>query len=117
MARELGDRVYYRHALQAVRRSETDQTLQIETPAGAETWEADYVILALPFTALRDVRIEPGLPAVRQKAIDELPYTQVAQTYLQTTSRFWEGGQYVSAIYSDGPLERIFNASSRMSSD
>ena len=55
--------------------------------------------------------------SARQRAIDELPYTQVAQTYLQTRSKFWEGGQAVSAIYSDGPLERVFDASSRMSGD
>ena len=40
---------------------------------------------------------------------------QVAQTYLQTNGRFWEGERPVAAIYSDGPLERLFNASSKMS--
>ena len=74
------------------------------------------MVIALPFTALRNVSIEPALPENRQRMIDELPYTQVAQTYLQTKTRFWEEETPVAAIYSDGPLERLFNASARMSS-
>ena len=117
MAAQLGERVHYRCTLTAIEQGETVQTLQIDTPRGAESWEASHVILTLPFTALREVDIEPGLPARRQQAIDELPYTQVAQTYLQTKTKFWQGGQTVSTIVSDGPLERVFNASSRMSGD
>ena len=117
MADRLGDRVHYRCTLKSIRRGETDQTLQIDTPAGPESWEASHVILTLPFTALREVPIEPGLPKSRQQAINELPYTQVAQTYLQTKTKFWQGEQNVSTVVSDGPLERIFNASSRMAGD
>lgn len=113
-AKRLGDRLHTRCSLQAVSRNEAGVTLQFETQGKRELWEADHVVLALPFTALRKVRFEPGLPADRQAIIDSLPYTQVAQTYLQTTSRFWSDEDNVLAVYSDGPLERLFNASSRM---
>jgi monoamine oxidase len=73
--------------------------------------------MAMPFTALRRVVFEPELPVKRRTIIDQLPYTQVAQTYLQTARRFWADDDDVLAVYSDGPLERLFNASSRMHSD
>lgn len=113
-ARRLGDRLRTRCSLQAVNRNDGGLRLQFETQGGQELWEAEKVVLAVPFTALRKVRFEPGLPADRQAIIDSLPYTQVAQTYLQTTSRFWSEEDNVLAVYSDGPLERLFNASSRM---
>ncbi len=115
-ARERGDRVHCRSALTSIVQDARSVKLQIETQHDQEVWEADRVVIALPFTALRNVSIEPALPENRQRMIDELPYTQVAQTYLQTKTRFWEEETPVAAIYSDGPLERLFNASARMSS-
>ncbi|MDJ0749981.1 MAG: NAD(P)/FAD-dependent oxidoreductase [Woeseiaceae bacterium] len=116
MARELGDRIQYRSALRSLRQTDSGVLLQIHTHDGREVWDSDYVIVTLPFTALRKVEIE-GLPANRKKIIDALPYTQVAQTYLQTNGRFWQEKQPVAAIFSDGPLERLFNASSKMSAE
>ncbi|MEO1247010.1 MAG: NAD(P)/FAD-dependent oxidoreductase [Pseudomonadota bacterium] len=113
-ANRLGDRVHYRHSLQAVEQSPDGVRLQFETKDGPEVWEAERVVLAMPFTALRKLELSPRLPAARREIIDELPYTQVAQTYLQTSSRFWSDADNVLAVYSDGPLERLFNASSRM---
>ena len=112
--KRLGERLRTRCSLEAVNRNEDGVTLQFETQGGRELWEADRVVIALPFTALRKVRFEPGLPAERQAIIDSLPYTQVAQTYLQTTTKFWSDEDNVLAVYSNGPLERLFNASSRM---
>ena len=116
-ADRLGARVRYRTALKGVKNTNGGTTLHFDTPTGPEVWDAQRVILALPFTALRDVRFEPGLPSSRQVIIDSLPYTQVAQTYLQTARRFWSDEDNVLALYSDGPLERVFNASSRMASN
>jgi len=116
-AARLGDRVRYRCALQAVEQDRNGVTLQFETQAGREVWEAEAVVLAMPFTALRKVRFAPGLPATRQQIVDELPYTQVVQTYVQLSRRFWSNEDNVLAVYSDGPLERLFNASSRMSGE
>ena len=116
-ATRLGDCVRYRCALQAVEQDRDGVTLQFETEAGREVWEAEAVVLAIPFTALRKIRFAPGLPADRQHIVDELPYTQVVQTYLQVSHRFWSNEDNVLAVYSDGPLERLFNASSRMSGE
>lgn len=113
-ARHLGDTISYRYTLKAVGQTDRGVRLQVETEGHNETLFADRIILAIPFTALRKVRFEPGLPAQRQEMIDELPYTQIAQAYLQTRTKFWETSGPVSAVVSDGPLERLFDASGKM---
>ncbi|MGI9234710.1 MAG: flavin monoamine oxidase family protein [Woeseiaceae bacterium] len=113
-ASHLVENVQYGCKLKAVNQTSRGVQLQVETKGGRESLYGEKVIVALPFTALRKVRIEPGLPPQRQKIINELPYTQIAQTYLQTRTRFWETDGPVAAVVSDGPLERLFNASSKM---
>jgi monoamine oxidase len=116
-AEKLAPLIHYETALRRVENSNAGITLHFETPDGNKTWEAHNIILTIPFTALRRITFEPELPAERRTIIDQLPYTQVAQTYLQTAQRFWADDDNVLAVYSDGPLERLFNASSRMRSD
>jgi len=113
-AAHLSDTIQYGCSLQALKQTDRGVQLQVETNGQRESMYAGRVIVAIPFTALREVRFEPGLPVRRQAAIDELPYTQIAQTYLQTRTRFWEKDGPVAAVVSDGPLERLFNASDKM---
>lgn len=113
-ADELGERLRLGSELKGVSHGGNGVQLHVETKQGTETLYADRVILAIPFTALRKVRFEPGLPRSRQTIVDELPYTQIAQAYMQTKTRFWEQGAAVAMVVSDGPLERLFNASDRM---
>jgi len=116
-ARELGDVIELQSRLLAIEERGDRLALQIDTGGQRDILYAGEVVLAIPFTALRKVSITPGLPARRQAIINELPYTQIVQTFLQTRSRFWEDDRPVAMVVSDGPLERVFNASSRMSGD
>ncbi len=113
-AARLGDAIRFEQKLVAVNQTTDGVQLQVETKAGTESLYADRVILAIPFTALRKVKFDSPLPTERRMIIDELPYTQIAQVFLQTKTRFWEQGGPVSAIVSDGPLERLFDASKKM---
>jgi len=115
--RELGDVVRFDQSLTALSQDDNRVTLQVETDGQRDVLYADRVVIAIPFTALRKVEIDAGLPASRQKIINELPYTQIAQAYLQTSERFWEQDSPVAMVFSDGPLERLFNASARMSGE
>lgn len=113
-AEQLGDVILYGHSLKGIEQSQAGVQLQVETNANVETLNAKRIIIAIPFTALRNVHIEQALPKERQAIINDLPYTQIAQAWLQTRSRFWEKDTKVAAVVSDGPLERLFNASYKM---
>ena len=113
-ADRLGDVIRLGCKVVAAGQTDSGVQIQVETNGRQENLYADRVIFAIPFTALRKLRFDPGFPARRQKIIDALPYTQVAQAYVQTRTRFWEAEKAVAAIVSDGPLERLFNASDKM---
>ncbi len=116
-AKELGERLRYGNAVKAISQDSDRVALQVETNGLSHVLYADRVVIAIPFTALRRVDTDAALLADRKKIINELPYTQIAQAYVQTRRRFWEDEAPVAMIVSDGPLERLFNASSKMSGD
>jgi monoamine oxidase len=58
--------------------------------AGArERLVADRLICTVPFSILRHIEISPRFSETKQRAIEQLPYTSVARTYLQTRKKFW----------------------------
>ncbi len=116
-AKRLSEHIRYGCRLTAVGRMNSGVQLQVETNGERESLYADYVVLAIPFTALRRIDITPALPTSRQAIISELPYTQIVQAWLQTKTRFWEQRAPVSMVVSDGPLERLFDASRKMSGE
>jgi monoamine oxidase len=50
---------------------------------------ADRAIVTLPFSVLRRVAIEPGLPPAKRRAVEELPYTSLSRVVLQVRGRAW----------------------------
>lgn len=58
---------------------------------GGSTFEAtaERVVLALPFTLLRDVRLDVSLPAVKRQAIAELKYGTNAKLMVGFSERIW----------------------------
>ena len=44
--------------------------------------DAEYAIVTLPFSVLRNIRVEPGFEALQQEAVNELPYTAITKYFL-----------------------------------
>ncbi|MDQ3820686.1 MAG: flavin monoamine oxidase family protein [Acidobacteriota bacterium] len=77
---------------------------------GRGTITADYLILAIPFTTLREIEVTPQFSQEKQRAIRELPYTSVVRVYVQSRREFWaDAGLGVSA-YTDLPIMAIVNS-------
>ncbi len=58
--------------------------------AGArESVAADRVVCAVPFSVLRRMKVAPDFGREKRRAVEELPYTSVVRTYLQTARKFW----------------------------
>jgi monoamine oxidase len=60
------------------------------------TVQADYVIFALPFTALRLVRTDTPFSVSKMNTIRELRYVEVTKILLQFKTRWWES--YLSGL-------------------
>ncbi|MEZ5828125.1 MAG: NAD(P)/FAD-dependent oxidoreductase [Hyphomicrobiales bacterium] len=79
------------HTLSAIAQKDGQITLTLDAPGGQQTPSFDAVILALPFTKLRQVTGLDGLDLGEDKlkCIQELGYGQNAKVMNGTTSRVW----------------------------
>jgi monoamine oxidase len=73
---------------------------------------ARHVILAIPFTTLRDVRIDVELSPAKRKAIAELGYGTNAKLMAGFSKRIWrEGAKSNGSVLTDKPFQLTWETS------
>jgi monoamine oxidase len=116
----IGDRAeIVRHrTLVGIARDDERIRLDFDAPEGAVAASYDRVVLALPFTRLRQVKgIDAlGLPAQKLAAIRELGYGTNAKLMVATRSRPWRdpksgAPQFTGAVYSDRGFQSLWETS------
>ena len=107
LAAALGDRVETGVRLAALARA-ADGSYRLSLDAGGTTREvtADRVVVAVPFTLLREVQLDVPLPPVKRRAIDELGYGTNAKLMVGFSERIWrtQGGSNGSVL-TDLPFQ------------
>lgn len=68
-----------------------------------------YIVMSLPFSALRLVSVEPAFTGLQAEAVATLPYHAAFQVHFGIEAPFWERDGMPPSFWSDGPIER-FNA-------
>jgi monoamine oxidase len=112
LARRLEGQVVYGHRLTAVRpRGRAIALTFDQRGAGSSDVIADLVILAVPFTMLREVEIGLDLPAVKKRAIRELGYGTNAKLMVGLLERPWRAGGYSGSSYSDAGFQLCWDNS------
>jgi monoamine oxidase len=93
LAKALADRVETGARLEAVSQA-ADGTYRCSVKRGAasETLSAEHVVLTLPFSLLRQVRLDLELPPVKRRAIQELGYGTNAKLLVGFSERIWRTG-------------------------
>ncbi|RYZ08128.1 MAG: FAD-dependent oxidoreductase [Myxococcales bacterium] len=89
-------------------------TLEVVSTKSGEKRELtfDYVVLALPFSVLRKVRIEAPISETKQQIIDELGYGTNAKVMGQFEARVWrEEHQKSGSATTDLPLQQTWDSS------
>ncbi|MBI4477074.1 MAG: FAD-dependent oxidoreductase, partial [Acidobacteria bacterium] len=111
MARELGDRVRLGHELHAVAHDDRRVRATGRTIAGAR-WQldADFIILAIPATTLRRVRMTPSLPARQREAIARLRYGKATKALLQFDRPTWRRLRRSRGYGTDLPIGAVWDA-------
>jgi monoamine oxidase len=67
---------------------------------------ADHVVLALPFTKLREVEMSGiDLPRPQQRAISHEPLGSNSKIQLQFSSRIWNADHWTGNMYDDGIVQ------------
>jgi monoamine oxidase len=102
LAGQLGDQVKKQHELIRLEQAGAVYTL---TFANGHAEEADYVVLAIPFTALRKIEMKvDDLSAEKEACIRELGYGQNNKVMLGTKQRIWRTGSHPHAGFVFHPV-------------
>jgi monoamine oxidase len=104
--------VKFGHRLEAVRSRGEGFTLTFQDPSGAASdVKADFVIMTVPFSILRDIEMQMELPDIKKKAIAELGYGSNSKLALGVHRRVWREQGYQGNTYSDEPFQSMYDNS------
>ena len=101
LASKLSGAVDTGHALEAVRGDAGGYVLSFRNGAASRQVRARQVILAMPFTLLRQVRMDVDLPSRNRQAIDRLSYGTNAKLMIGFDRRVWREQRANGASMSD----------------
>lgn len=105
-AEKLGDRIHYGKAVTRIEHGVRGVRV-ICTPQ--QTFTADYLICAIPFSVLRRIAIVPGFSVAKQQAIAQLGNTSVVRVFMQTRNRFWLDEGLTGSATTDLPMMTAYD--------
>ncbi|WP_343622674.1 NAD(P)/FAD-dependent oxidoreductase [Roseateles puraquae] len=111
LARGLPTPVQLEHRLVRVRRTAAALQLDFETSGRVMTVKADAVILALPFTLLREVECPEMFSPDKRRAIDQLAYGTNTKLIVGLDRRVWREQGCTGDLCTDGPLQTGWDGS------
>jgi monoamine oxidase len=105
MAARLSPLIRYNCELVRLERSATGIRAICKQGGRTDTIAADRAVIAIPFSALRRVAVEPPFSEAKRRAIAELSYHEATRFLLQTRTRFWEAAGLTGGARTDGPAD------------
>lgn len=81
--------------------------VEVECSDGTKL-DAEYCLVTVPFSVLRNIVIEPALSGLQQEAVKKLPYTAITKFYLKPRHAFWEVDGLPASMWTDTLIERVF---------
>jgi monoamine oxidase len=101
LAKRLKNPVEFGTRLEAITSDGSGFTLTLRRDNNAADAKADMVVLALPFTILRQLDVRVKLPDTQRRAIKELGYGTNAKLIAGFSRRVWEESQSTGYTFTD----------------
>ncbi|MBY8885457.1 NAD(P)/FAD-dependent oxidoreductase [Streptomyces sp. PTM05] len=112
-ADRLRDRIHYAKPVVRVTQDDTAARVTFVDGGGFHTMEADRVVLAVPFSAMRRIDLSnAGLSAAKHAAIRQLRYVSIVRVYLQMRERFWTSPR--ASVSTDLPIRWVRDATPQL---
>jgi monoamine oxidase len=92
MARAVRGAVHLNSIVRSVRQNSKGVRITVEQSGGRHEFAADYLVIALPASTLREVAFLPALPDDQQRAISALKYGKATRMILQFERPYWRKG-------------------------
>lgn len=105
LARGLASDIYRGHRLLRVKQSGDRYTLAFDDGGRSVEVKADMIVLAIPFTTLRQVELQFEMPAEKRRCIDELGYGTNAKVMAGMSTRPWRKQGFAGGVFTDGPVQ------------
>src|SRR2546430_16500918 len=105
IAARLGDVVRYNCELVRLTRNASGLRAVCKQDGRTDTIPADRVVLAIPFSLLRRVALDPPFSPAKMAILAELSYYQGTRFLLQTKNRFWQASHLTGGARTDGPAD------------
>jgi monoamine oxidase len=105
MAAGISTRLHTSHELMQLRQTSSGYTLTFRKDTSYVELEADMVVLALPFSVLRNVDMKVALPPAHKAMIKDLRYGTNSKVFIGFAERFWHRTRENGVSYSDLPTQ------------
>lgn len=106
LAAQLDGQLFTEHELISIRQKNNNTyDVIFKTGKSTKTINCDILLLAIPFTLLRNVEVQPAWPAWKQLAISGLGYGNNSKLMLGFTQRYWRNLGYQGSFFTDSFLQ------------
>jgi monoamine oxidase len=68
---------------------------------------AQYVVVAVPFSVLREIDVSPGFGGELADAVKRMPYHNQSQVWLRVRKPYWEDDGIEASMWTDGPVTLV----------
>ena len=97
--------IRYNCRLTRLTRSGDGVRAECRSAGATETIAADRAILAIPFSMLRQIVVDPPFSPAKTRIISDLTYFDASRFVLESRSRFWTSGHLNGSARTDGPAD------------
>jgi monoamine oxidase len=113
LAQRLSDRLHLEHRLVAVNAMGSGFRLSFDKAGGSvKDVDADFLVVAIPFTLLREVELNIELPPRKRKSIAGLRYATNAKLVAGYDQRVWSSLHVRGEVLTDQPFQCAWDNSS-----
>lgn len=98
---QVKDRVKLKHQLLAIKEKNNQYELSFSNNNKTVNIKADYLILALPYSILKAIKMQVAMPAEKRKCIDEFGYGNSSKFIMGINNKPWRTGNKQGYTFTD----------------
>ncbi|MCP5139704.1 MAG: FAD-dependent oxidoreductase [Chromatiales bacterium] len=106
MARQFKREIAFNAHVTAIRADKNG--VEVRTKAGRR-YRAGRVVVAVPLPLLREIAIEPALPALQAAAVREIPYDNMVNVFFAVKEPYWKVDGLPGSLWTNQPMGRLFH--------
>lgn len=111
-ARALSEKILYNRPVRKISHSTDGAEVWFDENGATQSIRARWLVIALPFTILRELEIVPAFSPDKMRCIRTLSYGHVMKLAMQHRRRFWDDPESAGQrVFTDTKLRRIYHMS------